>query len=154
VFPASWHFCTAGHLPADCGQFLPRSTISLGLKFLKIFPLRRTTAARRDTFLPAEANFLRDPQSPRVSSFGSPRGPAAKFRPLCRFASFHCGSASDSMSTKVGSSHSRCASVVSWQDIVSLRHALREWIAASSLESPAAPLLSHFLLDLAPSPLD
>jgi hypothetical protein len=35
--------------------------------FLKSFVLRRTTAARRDTFLQAAASFLPDPQSPQVS---------------------------------------------------------------------------------------
>jgi hypothetical protein len=53
--------------------------------FLTMFLLRHVTLARRDIFLQAAANFLRDPQSPRVSSFGSPRRPAASFRPLCRF---------------------------------------------------------------------
>jgi hypothetical protein len=53
--------------------------------FLKMFLLHSATAARRDTFLQATANFLWDPQTTRVSSFGSPRRPAARCRPLCRF---------------------------------------------------------------------
>jgi hypothetical protein len=53
--------------------------------FLKMFFLRHATVARRETFLRAATNFFWDPQSPRVSSFGSPRRPAANFRPLCRF---------------------------------------------------------------------
>jgi hypothetical protein len=53
--------------------------------FLKMFLLRHATVAGRDSFLQAAASFFRDPQSPRVSSFGSPRRPAACFRPLCRF---------------------------------------------------------------------
>jgi hypothetical protein len=64
--PAPCHFCTVGHSPADCGKFLPLSTISL-----KTFLLRRSTAARRNTFLQAAANFHRDPQSPLISSFVS-----------------------------------------------------------------------------------
>jgi hypothetical protein len=35
--------------------------------------LRRATLGLRDTLLKAAANFLRDPQSPRVSYFRSPR---------------------------------------------------------------------------------
>jgi hypothetical protein len=53
--------------------------------FLMTFLLRHATLSSRDTFLQAAANFLRDQQSPRVSSFGSPRRPAASFRPPCRF---------------------------------------------------------------------
>jgi hypothetical protein len=56
--------------------------------FQKTFILRRATAALRDTFLQLASNVLRDPQSPRVSSFGSPRLPAARYRPLCRFFLF------------------------------------------------------------------
>jgi hypothetical protein len=33
VSPASCHFCTVGHPPASCGQFLLRSTISWGPNF-------------------------------------------------------------------------------------------------------------------------
>jgi hypothetical protein len=52
--------------------------------FLKTFLLRHATVARRGPFLQAAASFFRDPQSPRVSSFGSPRRPATCFRQLCR----------------------------------------------------------------------
>jgi hypothetical protein len=45
--------------------------------FLKTFLLRCSTVAWRDTFLHEAANFLQDPQFPRVSSFGSPRRPTA-----------------------------------------------------------------------------
>jgi hypothetical protein len=55
------------------------------LIFLMRFLFRHATVAQLDTFLQAAANFLRDPQSPRVSSFGSPRRPAADLLPLCRF---------------------------------------------------------------------
>jgi hypothetical protein len=50
---------------------------------LKMILLHHATVARRDTFLQAEANFIRDPQIPRVSSFGSSRRPAACFLQLC-----------------------------------------------------------------------
>jgi hypothetical protein len=63
------------------------SQFSLVQVFLKTFLLRRATVARQDTFLQVAANFLRDPQSPRVSSIGSPRHPAVSFWPLCRFLS-------------------------------------------------------------------
>jgi hypothetical protein len=43
--------------------------------------------AQLDTFLHAAANFFPDPQSLRVSFFGSPRRPAAGFLPLRCF--FH-----------------------------------------------------------------
>jgi hypothetical protein len=49
------------------------------------YSLRHATPARRDTFLQAAANFLQDLQIPRVSSFGSPRRPAARCRPRCCF---------------------------------------------------------------------
>jgi hypothetical protein len=49
--------------------------------------LRHATVARWGTFLQAVANFIRGPQSPRVSFFGSPRRPAACLLPLCCF--FH-----------------------------------------------------------------
>jgi hypothetical protein len=52
--------------------------------FLKTFLLRHATVAGRDAFLYAAGSFFRDPQSPRLSSFGSPRRPADYFRPLCR----------------------------------------------------------------------
>jgi hypothetical protein len=48
--------------------------------------LSHATVARRDAFLQAAASFFRDPRSPRLSSFGSTRRPAACFRPLCRFS--------------------------------------------------------------------
>jgi hypothetical protein len=105
---------------------------------LKMFLLRHATVAWWDTFLQAAANFHYNPQSPRVSSFGSPRRPATCFRPLCCF--FHplfgftvasssgatgC-STSDSIFSKAGYLHSRHASVVSWQAIVSFYHAPME----------------------------
>jgi hypothetical protein len=49
--------------------------------FLKTFSLNRATAAQRDAFLEAAANFLQDPRSPQVSSFGFPRHPAADAGP-------------------------------------------------------------------------
>jgi hypothetical protein len=52
---------------------------------LKTFPLRHAILAQRDTFLQAAANFLQDPQIPRVSPFDFPCRPAASFRPLCCF---------------------------------------------------------------------
>jgi hypothetical protein len=55
--------------------------------FLMMFLLRHATLAWQDIFLQAAANFLLDPQSPWVSSFGSPRHPAASFQPLCSFLS-------------------------------------------------------------------
>jgi hypothetical protein len=64
-------------------MFLPAANSCRGpqfawvLDFLKMFLLHHATVARRDTCLQAAANFFRDPQSPRVSSFGSPRCPAA-----------------------------------------------------------------------------
>jgi hypothetical protein len=45
----------------------------------KSFLFRHTTAAWRDTFLQAAANFLRDPQFPRIRSFGSLHRPAVDF---------------------------------------------------------------------------
>jgi hypothetical protein len=73
--------------------------------------------------LPAGGSQLpRDPQPPRVSSFGSPRRPAARCRPLCRFfrpptgfttassvGTFRCIA---SVSSGIVSLHSRRASVV------------------------------------------
>jgi hypothetical protein len=69
----------------------------------------------------------------------------------CSLETARC-SASDS--TEVGSSHSRRASVASWQVIVSLRHAFREWIAASSLGTSRRSTTAPFLLDLEPSSMD
>jgi hypothetical protein len=46
--------------------------------------LRHATVVRRDAFQQAAASFFRGPQSPQVSSLGSPSHPAACFRPLCR----------------------------------------------------------------------
>jgi hypothetical protein len=72
-------------------MFLPAANSCHGQQFfwvrvfLKTFILRHATFARRDTFLQEAASLLRDPQIPRVSFFGSPRRPAACFRPLCRF---------------------------------------------------------------------
>jgi hypothetical protein len=74
--------------PARRVIFLPAANSSRGPQFpwvrifLKTFFLRHATLARRDTFLQAAVNFLRDLQYPRVSSFGSPRRPAACFQPL------------------------------------------------------------------------
>jgi hypothetical protein len=88
---------------------------------LKKFPSRRATAARRDTFLQTAANFLRDPQSPRVSSFGSPRRRAARCRPLCHFFSVpEDFTAASSVGTSrysfgFGSLLSRHAAVVTWR---------------------------------------
>jgi hypothetical protein len=99
--------------------------------FRKMFPSRHATAARRDTFLQAANNFLRNPHSPRASSFFSPRRSAAKCRPLfCFFvvpqdftAAFSVGtsscSTSDSMSSEFSPLLSRHASIVISQDIVS-----------------------------------
>jgi hypothetical protein len=101
--------------------------------FLKASLLRRASVARRDTFLQAVANFIRDPQIPRVSFFGSPRRPAACLLLLCRFfrpltgfttrssmGTSHCWATSGFMSTEVGSSSSGLASI-SWQAIVSFQ---------------------------------
>jgi hypothetical protein len=52
---------------------------------LKTFTLHREIAAQWATFLQATANFLRDTQSPWVSSLGSPRRPAAECQSLCCF---------------------------------------------------------------------
>jgi hypothetical protein len=103
----------------------PRPTRSFVRFFLTTFLLRRAAPARTVIPLPAAANYFRDPQFPRVHPFGSPRHPAARCRPLCRFVSapgdFTAASslgafwpsASDSMSSEVGSLDSRRASVVS-----------------------------------------
>jgi hypothetical protein len=80
VFSLSCHFCTAGRPYSGGGQLLARPTI-----FLKSSLYCHATLARRDTFLHAAANFLPDPQSPRVSSFCSLSHPAGSFRSLCRF---------------------------------------------------------------------
>jgi hypothetical protein len=53
--------------------------------FLKRFLFRHATVAQLDTFLQAAADFFPDPQSLRVSSFGSSHRPAISFRPLRRF---------------------------------------------------------------------
>jgi hypothetical protein len=53
--------------------------------FLKMFLFRNATVAQQAIFLQAAANFFQYPQSLRVSSFGSPRRPAAGFLALCRF---------------------------------------------------------------------
>jgi hypothetical protein len=74
---------------------LPEQPYSLGCSlklflvqfFLTMIPLYHATLAWWDTFLQAAAIFLRDQQSPRVSSFGFPRRPAARFQPLCYFLS-------------------------------------------------------------------
>jgi hypothetical protein len=99
--------------------------------------LRHATPARRIILLPATVNFYWDPQFPRVLSFGFWRCFAARCWPLCRvfgalpvsIAACSVGtsrcSASDSMSTEVSSLHSRRASEVYWQAIVSFRHAVR-----------------------------
>jgi hypothetical protein len=85
VFPVSCYFCNAGHPHSGGGQLLRDPQFPQVRIFLTKFPLRRATAERRDTFLQVAVNFLRDPQSPRVSSFGFSRRPAGKFRALCRF---------------------------------------------------------------------
>jgi hypothetical protein len=56
--------------------------------FLKTFLLRLATAVRRDTFLQEAANFLLDPHFPQASSFGSPRHPRARCRPLAASSLF------------------------------------------------------------------
>jgi hypothetical protein len=101
--------------------------------FLKMFPLSHATAAGRDTFLQAAANFLRDPQSPRVSFSGSPRHPAPRCPPLCRFfnapedfTAAHsmvafCYSATDCIISGFGSVFSGLASVASWQAVLYFR---------------------------------
>jgi hypothetical protein len=94
--------CTVGNLPSGCSHFLPQSTVSMGQNFSEDFSLapchccmtghlpalHHATVTWQDTFQQAAANFLWDPQSPRVSLFSSPRCPTACFQPLCRF--FHC----------------------------------------------------------------
>jgi hypothetical protein len=109
-----------------CGPQFPWVRI-----FLKTFLLHCVPAARRDIFLQTAANFLWDPQSPRVSSFGSPRRPTARCWPLCRFfivpkdltvaSSVGTSQCSTSDFTSSGFSYllSRHSSVVTWQDIVS-----------------------------------
>jgi hypothetical protein len=47
--------------------WVPCSSVSLIQLFVMMFLLRHATLARRDTFLQAAANFLRHPQSLRVS---------------------------------------------------------------------------------------
>jgi hypothetical protein len=47
--------------------------------------LRRATLARQVILLQEAANFFRDPQRPRVGSFGFPRCPTARCRSPCRF---------------------------------------------------------------------
>jgi hypothetical protein len=87
--------------------------------------LQRATLAQRVIPLQAVANFYRDPQFPWVRTFGFWRHSVARFRPLCCFLSpptsftaacslgtSRC-STLDSMSSEVGSLHSRCASVIS-----------------------------------------
>jgi hypothetical protein len=109
-----------------CSPQFPSVRISL-----KMFLLRHATVARRDTFLQAAANFIRDPQIPRVSFLDSPRRPAACFLPLCRFSrpltgfttasslgTSRCFAASGFLSAEVGSSSSGRASIP-WQAIVS-----------------------------------
>jgi hypothetical protein len=69
-------------------SFVCRATFARRVVFgLKMSLLRHATIARQDIFLQAKANFIRDPQSPRVSSFVSPRRPAACFLPLYRLFS-------------------------------------------------------------------
>jgi hypothetical protein len=78
--------------------------------------------------LAGAANFPQVPQSPGVSSCGSPSRPAARWRPLCRFVvaeDFPAASSirisrcstSDSMSSGFRSLLSRHASIVIWQDM-------------------------------------
>jgi hypothetical protein len=88
--------------------------------FLMMCPLRRATPARRATLLRAAANILRDPQFPRVCFFGFWVRSAASLRPQCCFLSPPKGftgarslrnsscPAYDSVSSEVGSMHSRC----------------------------------------------
>jgi hypothetical protein len=65
--------------------WIPCSSLALVHLFLMILFLHHATLAQRDTFLQAAANFLWDPQIPRVSTFGSSRRPAARCRHLCSF---------------------------------------------------------------------
>jgi hypothetical protein len=136
-------FCPLRLCPAQRVIFLPAVVNSFcGPQFpcvrifLKTFSLRHATVARRNIFLQVTANFLRDPQSPQVSSSGSPRRPAARCRPQCRFFIFpedftvapsignsQC-STSDSISSGFSSLLFRHASVITWQDIVPFRTSL------------------------------
>jgi hypothetical protein len=68
-----------------CTLWIPCSSLALVHLFLTIFLLRHATLVWQDTYLQVAVNFLPDPQSPWVSSFGSPSRPAASFRTLCRF---------------------------------------------------------------------
>jgi hypothetical protein len=73
-------------IPGAAKSFVDSQFSSVRI-FLKTFLLHRATVARRDAFLKAAVNFLQDPQSPRVSSLGSPHHLAVSFRPLCHFLS-------------------------------------------------------------------
>jgi hypothetical protein len=64
-----------------------RPTLVLVHLFLTMFLLCHATIAPRDTVLHMAANFFQDPQSPRVSTYGFPLHPAARYWPLCRLFS-------------------------------------------------------------------
>jgi hypothetical protein len=70
-------------LPAAANSFHDPQFLWVQI-FLKTFLLCHATAAQQDAFLQAAANFLQDPQSPRVSSCGSLHHPMARCRPMCR----------------------------------------------------------------------
>jgi hypothetical protein len=83
---APCHFCRAGRPHSGGVQLLQCGPQCFWVQlFLTMFLFRHATFAWRDTFLQAIANFLGDPQFPRVSSFGAPHRPAVDFRPVCRF---------------------------------------------------------------------
>jgi hypothetical protein len=111
--PCVVQFCTAGHPHSGGFQF---TQVQI---FLKTFPLCCVIAVRWDTILQAAANLLRDPQFPRISSFGFPRNPAVSLRPLCRFFHHFTGFTplrTASFPDRAQPSLYIYASVASWQD--------------------------------------
>jgi hypothetical protein len=85
VSPSPCHFCMVGILIQAVVNLLRGPHFPWVRIFLTTFFLRHATPVQQDIFLQAAANYLPDPQFPRVSSIGSPRCTAASARPLCCF---------------------------------------------------------------------
>jgi hypothetical protein len=79
------HFCTAGHLPAGCGHFLPPSTISLGQNFPEDVSLAQCHCCTTGHLPAGGSQLLPGPTISSGQLLSSSRRPAARCRPLCRF---------------------------------------------------------------------
>lgn len=125
IVRCSCHLVPGSFIPIlHSGPFesLFTSIHSFGALLIMMFllcPLCHATPARQVILLQVAANFFQDPQFLRVRSFvfwWCPMGshsPPAGFTVACSLGTSSC-SVLDSISSEVGSLHSRCAFVISW----------------------------------------